>query len=69
MIRFAGLVGATASGNDGDTNGDTGTARSGGSIDAHTLTTSVGVSTHSVTNGSVNNEPAYAEVIWLIRVK
>ena len=28
-----------------------------------------GVSTHGVTNNAVNNEPAYTEVVWIIRVK
>ena len=30
---------------------------------------SVSVSAHSVTNNAVNNEPAYVQVVWVIRVK
>jgi len=35
----------------------------------HSLSTNVGVSDHTVINNAVNNEPAYIETIWVIRVK
>jgi hypothetical protein len=38
-------------------------------VSAHSLSTLVAVSDHTVTNNAVNNEPAYVEVVWVIRVK
>jgi hypothetical protein len=38
-------------------------------LSAHSLSTNVAVGDHTVTNNAVNNEPAYVEVVWVIRVK
>jgi hypothetical protein len=36
-------------------------------IDGHTFAQNIDI--HAVTNNTVNNEPAYTEVVWVIRVK
>lgn len=66
-------------GNTGGCNGDAGNTcqTTGGSVTSLGTTNksisshsfSQNIDAHSVTNNAVNNEPAYVEVVWVIRVK
>lgn len=74
--NFGGYIGLVTGGSNGDASFAT-TAGTSSAVAAHVITqpaisahtiTQPAFSDHTVTNNAVNNEPAYVEVVWVIRV-
>jgi len=65
-VTLTGSIGATTGGSNGDAAFGASRTTDVALTNNHT---GGGVDAHAVTNSAVNNEPAYVEVVWVIRVK